>query len=143
MRKEEIEAGAFPDPDPESTDIPFTQDLAYKVPQADASLDDWAHHVHAAAQKHGWHDEERSVGDIIALLHSELSEALEEYRETGDVNKAEMFYGKPEGFPIELADVLIRLLDACQLWEIDITRAMQKKAQYNITRPYRHGGKKL
>ena len=32
------------------------------------------------ARDHGWHDKERSIGDLICLMHSELSEALEEHR---------------------------------------------------------------
>ncbi len=36
--------------------------------------------IHENAVDHGWWDEERSFPEIVALCHSELSEALEEYR---------------------------------------------------------------
>lgn len=36
--------------------------------------------VHKNAVDHGWWDEEREAAEIFALIHSELSEALEEYR---------------------------------------------------------------
>lgn len=107
------------------------------------NLSEWADLVHTNAREKGWHDKERSVGDMIALMHSELSEALEEYRYGRALNEIYMNYGKPEGFPIELADVIIRILDACELWGIDITKAMELKTQYNISRSYRHGRKKL
>lgn len=44
------------------------------------SLNEWAKEIHENAVAHGWWDEQRSFGEIVALCHSELSEALEEYR---------------------------------------------------------------
>lgn len=47
-----------------------------------------------------------------------------------------------ESIPIELADVIIRVLDYCGYAGIDIDAAISQKHEYNKTRPYRHGGKK-
>ena len=101
-----------------------------------------AEDIHNNAQSHGWWDEPRSFGDIVALCHSELSEALEEYRN----GKPAIYYGeddKPEGIAVEMIDCVIRILDWCAHEDIDIDEILKIKHEYNKTRPYRHGGKKV
>jgi NTP pyrophosphatase (non-canonical NTP hydrolase) len=112
--------------------------------------------IHQTAVEHGWWDDERTFGDVIALCHSELSEALEEYRNgmpmvyfpcnnggMCDSKTSNCKSKKPEGIAIELADCMIRILDYCGHAGIDIEEAIRIKHEYNKTRSYRHGGKSL
>lgn len=100
--------------------------------------------AHGAAIASGWHDTERSVGEDIALMHSELSEALEAYREYETVESVlRCDDEKPEGVIIELADVVIRIADFCGKHGLNLEEAIKEKMRFNKTRPYRHGGKCL
>lgn len=117
----------------------------------------------------GWRDAHvgsggNTFGDYIALLHSEVSKALEAYRDHrladatmafcaqqecpryGKVASAsdcsqkpyrtahKTMPGKPEGVGSELADVLIRLVDMCDVYGIDLAREYHRKVAYNATR---------
>jgi NTP pyrophosphatase (non-canonical NTP hydrolase) len=101
--------------------------------------------AYETAKSKGWHDKPGTTfGDRIALIHSEASEALEAFRETGDpcfqVYRAD---GKPEGVPSELADIVIRVFDLAGAHSIDLATAILEKMEFNKTRPHRHGGKHL
>jgi NTP pyrophosphatase (non-canonical NTP hydrolase) len=95
-----------------------------------------------AVEKGFWEDgDEPAIPEKLCLMHSELSEALEELRAGHPV---QLVYfnpskpDKPEGVPIELADCIIRIADLCGQYGIDLDAAIRIKMDYNTTRPYKH-----
>jgi NTP pyrophosphatase (non-canonical NTP hydrolase) len=103
--------------------------------------------AHGNSVAKGWWNKpmtDETVPSKISLMHSELSEALEEFR--NGKGPDEIYFNpekpdKPEGFSVELADTIIRIFDLCGKLNIDIYKAIKIKMAYNATRPHRHGGK--
>jgi NTP pyrophosphatase (non-canonical NTP hydrolase) len=94
----------------------------------------------AKKTKNGYKD--RDFLNLLMLVVTELAEAVEEYRNGHPTNLIYFKDGKPEGIPIEIADVFIRLGNICIEKNIPIDFAIKMKLAYNESRPYRHGGKK-
>ena len=103
--------------------------------------------AHATAKEKGWYDgaTERNPLELIALVHSELSEAVEDFRRGAApwcIPANNLPDCKPSGPDIELADAVIRIADMCGYLGLDLEAAIQAKLAYNKTRPVRHGGKR-
>lgn len=96
--------------------------------------------IHALAVSKGWwEDGDRNFGELIALIHSEASEALEAWRHGNpQSDKIPAFDGITE----ELADIIIRIFDTADRYEMPLAEAIVAKTKFNMTRSYRHGGKK-
>lgn len=121
------------------------------------TISEMVERAHENAVQHGFWEPGPDFGTAIALIHSELSEALEEMRAGNRVRPGDpvpmIYYSgggyvatgptnccmKPEGVAIELADAVIRIADLCGHMGIDLESAIALKMEYNEGRPFRHG----
>ena len=118
------------------------------------SISEWQNYIVDWANRKGWDFDYSQTPEKLMLMVTEISEAMEEYRkghsatyiyhggESAPIPGTQRgFISKPEGFPIELADLAIRLMHFCGRMGIDLDAMIEQKMQYNEAREFRHGGK--
>lgn len=88
------------------------------------------------SKDHGFHDGgQRNEGECIALMHSELSEALDALRHDNPVDEHCSNFHNLE---VELADCIIRIMDYAEMKQLPLAEALLAKMQVNCMRPYKH-----
>ena len=99
-----------------------------------------AREIHDIALSKGWWDEDRNDGELIALIHCELSALVEGLRAGNPPSEHIPEFSAAEE---EAADVVIRLMDMCAARGWRLGDAMVDKMEFNEERPRMHGGKKF
>ena len=89
----------------------------------------------------GW-SQDVDLAEKMLLIHSEVSEAFEHYR--NHLSFEDLVYDgdKPDGIAVELIDAVIRIFHLLAAKGVDVDEIMNIKMEYNESRPYRHGNKK-
>lgn len=101
--------------------------------------------IHQLARDKGWYDnpetDDQFIARFVANTHGELSELWEAHRkrllnQSCDKDANLTFLEE------EMADIIIRTLDACGRLNVNIEHAVSLKHEHNKSRTYRHGNKK-
>lgn len=122
--------------------------------------------IHKINREKGFYDSEKNIGEMLCLIHSEVTEALEcdrKYRYCeldnenwnvigstlredlegfDDLQFKKLFeMSVKDTFEDELADIMIRVMDLAAFKEIDLEAHIKAKMRYNQLRPHKHGKK--
>ena len=106
-------------------------------------------HIFLQNKSVGWWPEnpkERNVGELLCLVHSEVSEAMEGYRK----GLKDDHLPNRDMFEVELADIVIRIFDLAGAHDLDLAGAIREKLEYNrqrldhkLSERMKDGGKKF
>jgi len=110
--------------------------------------------IHRENVEKGFYEGDKNTGEMLCLIHSEISEALEADRKDSYYPGPTPAYTMPDHefkdfydsnikgtFEEEMADAMIRIFDLCGFKKIDIGAHVAAKLRYNAMRPHKHGKK--
>jgi len=120
----------------------YEEEVKFKASKLAYHVNEYCDIAYQIAVDKGWHDADgqHEDGTKIALMHSELSEALEALRNGNPPDKHCPEYSS---MLVELADTVIRIMNFCGEKNLDLGGAIVDKVEYNKKRPHKHGGKKF
>jgi len=95
------------------------------------SIKEWQKEITKYAIDHGFTWTPEDIDTMLLRIHSEVSEASEAAR---DENKEELAE--------ELADIFIRLVNACEVMGVNLQDEVRKKHTKNLLRDKLHGRKR-
>jgi hypothetical protein len=105
-------------------------------------VDDLQRRLYEGERDAGWNPD-NSLSEEVAHLHEEVSEIFRAHR----LKQNEVTYdpetGKPQGVPIECADVAIGLFYIAEREGFDLLEVIEIKHRYNLTRSYVDEGRQL
>lgn len=120
-------------------------------------INELAKQIHENNKAKGFYEDKKNIGEMLCLIHSEVSEALEADRKNNYANVKcfEVFndFSRPKHdafsfesnikntFEDELADIMIRVMDLAAFKGIDLEKHIALKMRYNYLREYKHGKK--
>jgi NTP pyrophosphatase (non-canonical NTP hydrolase) len=121
-------------------------------------INELAKEVHENAKSKGFFEDKKNIGEMLCLIHSEVSEALEADRkgqysnresialqnmikEDNDLFKKIFKATVKDTFQDELADIMIRVMDLAAYKGIDLESHIKVKMRYNSLREYKHSKK--
>jgi len=119
-------------------------------------INELAKEVNQNARNKGFFDSEKNIGEMLCLIHSEVSEALEADRKdifaTGNIFavngwtndgdfKASFKENVKDTFEDELADIMIRVMDLAAFKGVNLEEHIKAKMRFNSLREHKHGKK--
>ena len=125
-------------------------------------INELAKQIHENSRAKGFYDEPKNTGEMLCLIHSEVSEALEADRKDNYSDNHYIQEMEAEGytwkdsetsfksafeksvkntFEDELADIMIRVMDLADFKGIDLEYHIKMKMAYNSLREHKHGKK--